>query len=61
MGRPVSTKSMIAYSYVDIQVFATEGLQAIRESDRGKEARCFEMIISVAQQGAREAEGIDGK
>jgi len=58
VGRPTSAKGQIAYSYVDIQIFATEGLKAITASDRGKEARCFRMIISVAKLGAEKVEAL---
>ena len=61
MGRPLSTRSVIAYSYVDIQVFAKEGLRAIRASDRGKEARCFKMIVAVAQLAAERVEALRGE
>ena len=61
VGRPLSTESVIVYSYMDIQIFAAEGLKAMTASDRGKEARCFKIIISIAKLGAEKVEALRGE
>ena len=61
MGRPLGIKSVSAYGFMDIQIQALEGLQALRESDRKKEAQCFKEIIAVAKLAAGKVEGLGMK
>ena len=59
MGRPLSTKSLIAYWCVDSVVYDLEALKAIREGDKRRGIRCILLSMTAAKLAAEEAEEHD--
>ena len=59
MGRPLSTKGMIACWCVDSVVFDLEALKALREGDKRRGIRCILLSMTAAKLAAEEAEEHD--